>query len=104
MLFMASIKDCTRFVPLSALLCSLFFAGCIAAALPEPQPIVSAEAARGDPQSMHAPADGWQAVTIPDFVNERWPAFNGVVWYRMTWDQTTPLNAGRHSTASSGTA
>jgi len=83
----APTKDRMRFVLGWTLLCSLFFAGYIAAAPPEPQPIVSAEAARGDPQLMQAPTEGWQAVTIPDFVNERWPAFNGIVWYRMTWDQ-----------------
>ncbi len=76
-----------RFVLLWVLLCSVFLAAQAAAAAPELQPIISAEAARGDPQSMQAPTQGWQEVTIPDFVNDRWPAFNGVVWYRMSWDQ-----------------
>lgn len=76
-----------RFIPLLMLLCAIFFAAPVAAVEPELQPIVSAEAARGDPQSMQAPAQGWQEVAVPDFVNDRWPAFNGVVWYRMSWDQ-----------------
>lgn len=76
-----------RGVVFRALLCSLFFVARLAAAAPELQPIVSAEAARGDPQSMQAPLEGWQPVTVPDFVNDRWPAFDGVVWYRITWNQ-----------------
>lgn len=70
----------------------LFLCACMAAhadgSQPALQAIVSAEAVRGDAQSMQAPASGWQTVAVPDFINERWPAFNGVVWYRMTWDQT----------------
>jgi signal transduction histidine kinase len=49
--------------------------------------IVSAEAARGDTQTMQAPAAGWQPVAVPDFVNARWPDFDGVLWYRLSWDQ-----------------
>src|SRR5690349_9117718 len=49
--------------------------------------IVSAEVARGDAQAMRAPAAGWQPVAVPDFVNARWPDFDGVLWYRLSWDQ-----------------
>ncbi|GAA0708547.1 sensor histidine kinase [Dokdonella soli] len=51
------------------------------------QSITSAEVARGDWQTMRAPADGWQPVSIPDFINGRWPGFDGVVWYRLQWEQ-----------------
>jgi len=33
------------------------------------------------------PADGWQAVQLPDNWAARWPAHDGVVWYRFTWQQ-----------------
>ncbi|MDQ0569216.1 signal transduction histidine kinase [Variovorax paradoxus] len=33
------------------------------------------------------PADGWTPVTLPDSWAGRWPGFDGVVWYRLTWDQ-----------------
>jgi signal transduction histidine kinase len=33
------------------------------------------------------PADGWTPVTLPDTWTTRWPGFDGVVWYRLTWDQ-----------------
>ena len=69
-----------------ALLCTCSFATA-AAVHASLQPIVSAEVVRGDAQSMRAPDEGWQPVAVPDFVNDRWPAFTGVVWYRLTWDQ-----------------
>ncbi|WP_093431133.1 sensor histidine kinase [Variovorax sp. 770b2] len=33
------------------------------------------------------PTDGWTSVTLPDSWAERWPGFDGVVWYRLTWNQ-----------------
>ncbi|WP_454914171.1 ATP-binding protein [Variovorax gossypii] len=33
------------------------------------------------------PAEGWTPVTLPDSWAGRWPGFDGVVWYRLTWDQ-----------------
>ena len=33
------------------------------------------------------PADGWTPVTLPDSWAGRWPGFDGVVWYRLTWEQ-----------------
>ncbi|WP_235510090.1 ATP-binding protein [Variovorax sp. Root473] len=33
------------------------------------------------------PADGWTPVALPDSWAARWPGFDGVVWYRLTWDQ-----------------
>ena len=40
------------------------------------------------------PATGWVDVTLPDMWSTRWPGFDGVVWYRLSWRQPradTPL-------------
>jgi signal transduction histidine kinase len=37
------------------------------------------------------PAEGWTPVTLPDSWATRWPAFDGVVWYRLTWQQPEPV-------------
>lgn len=33
------------------------------------------------------PAEGWTPVTLPDSWATRWPGFDGVVWYRLSWEQ-----------------
>lgn len=33
------------------------------------------------------PAEGWTPVTLPDSWATRWPGFDGVVWYRLTWQE-----------------
>lgn len=33
------------------------------------------------------PAEGWTPVTLPDTWTTRWPGFDGVVWYRLRWEQ-----------------
>lgn len=33
------------------------------------------------------PATGWVPVTLPDDWSRRWPRHDGVVWYRLTWQQ-----------------
>ncbi|MGJ7504286.1 ATP-binding protein [Variovorax sp. ZT5P49] len=33
------------------------------------------------------PTEGWTPVTLPDSWATRWPGFDGVVWYRLTWNQ-----------------
>jgi signal transduction histidine kinase len=38
-------------------------------------------------QDTAPPAEGWTPVTLPDSWATRWPAFDGVVWYRLTWQQ-----------------
>ncbi|VVE12278.1 signal transduction histidine kinase [Pandoraea cepalis] len=35
--------------------------------------------------TVHAPDVGWADVTLPDVWTRRWPDYNGVVWYRLTW-------------------
>lgn len=42
------------------------------------------------------PATGWVDVKLPDFWATRWPGFDGVVWYRLSWQQAradTPVAA-----------
>lgn len=51
----------------------------------------SAQAARSDWAAQTPPADVWEDVAIPDDWNKRWPGFDGVVWYRIEWDQPEPL-------------
>lgn len=36
-------------------------------------------------RAAHAPETGWTNVTLPDVWTRRWPGYNGVVWYRLTW-------------------
>ena len=46
------------------------------------------EAVRGTGWSETTPpADGWTPVALPDSWPDRWPGFDGVVWYRLTWTQ-----------------
>jgi signal transduction histidine kinase len=53
---------------------------------------MQAEAARGTGWNDAAPpAEGWTPVTLPDSWATRWPAFDGVVWYRLTWQQPEPV-------------
>ncbi len=53
--------------------------------------VVRAEAleAQGDGgiERDQPPAQGWQAVSLPDMWSARWPGFDGVVWYRVHWQQ-----------------
>ncbi|MGO4152589.1 sensor histidine kinase [Cupriavidus sp. YAF13] len=35
----------------------------------------------------HPPAAGWVDVKLPDVWSTRWPDFDGVVWYRLSWQQ-----------------
>ena len=49
-------------------------------------------AARSDPDARIPPATGWVDVSLPDDWNKRWPGHDGVVWYRLSWDQPEPLD------------
>ena len=54
----------------------------------QPAPELHVEAVRGTGWDDTAPpADGWTPVTLPDSWAGRWPGFDGVVWYRLTWNQ-----------------
>jgi hypothetical protein len=51
-------------------------------------PFTSIEAARSRWDASSPPDTGWVSVTLPDQWTERWPDFDGVVWYRLRWSQT----------------
>ena len=53
--------------------------------------IDSAFAARSDWNAAAPPADGWEPVPVPDLWNRRWHGFDGVVWYRLQWDEGQSL-------------
>lgn len=48
------------------------------------------EAVAGDWQAQEPPAEGWVEVSLPDNWQPRWPAHDGVVWYRLRWQQPSP--------------
>ncbi len=51
-------------------------------------PALHVEAVRGTGWNDTAPpAEGWAPVTLPDSWATRWPGFDGVVWYRLTWQE-----------------
>ncbi|AHG62169.1 sensor histidine kinase [Advenella mimigardefordensis] len=37
----------------------------------------------------------WQRVSLPDYWTERWPSYNGVVWYRVDWHTQCADENGR---------
>lgn len=47
------------------------------------------EAVRSEWTATSPPADGWTPVTLPDTWSTRWPGFDGVVWYRLRWNEGT---------------
>ncbi|QIL19332.1 ATP-binding protein [Thermomonas sp. HDW16] len=59
----------------------------IAQAQAAPITIAKAEAARSDWNAQTPPIDGWVSVTLQDDWGERWPDHDGVVWYRVRWNQ-----------------
>lgn len=56
--------------------------------------IMHAEAVPSGWHARHPPVDGWTPVKLMDTWTSRWPAHNGVVWYRMHWRQTAPKRRG----------
>ncbi len=65
---------------------------------PLAQAVSAARAAHDAPlDAPPRPADGWEAVTLPDDWTRRWPAHDGTVWYRIEWTPTAcaePLALG----------
>jgi signal transduction histidine kinase len=55
-------------------------------AQPTPQLHVEAVRAAGW-NDKTPPTEGWMPVVLPDVWAERWPGFDGVVWYRLRWEQ-----------------
>ena len=52
-----------------------------------PLVITHAEAARGQWNDIAPPANGWVPVTLMDQWETRWPDHDGVVWYKLHWQQ-----------------
>lgn len=50
----------------------------------------TAQAARSDWSATTPPRSGWVDVSLPDDWSSRWPDFDGVVWYRLTWTAHEP--------------
>lgn len=42
---------------------------------------------RTDWNAKSPPVDGWTPASLPDSWSARWPAFDGVVWYRLRWSE-----------------
>lgn len=76
--------SCLRW--LACLLAALAACGSVAAQ-PAPPAFRSIEAARSGWDAQAPPVSGWHKVTLPDDWSTRWRGFDGVVWYRLTWDQ-----------------
>lgn len=48
------------------------------------------EAVRSDWNAHEPPETGWIETELPDDWSRRWPNHDGVVWYRLQWDQAMP--------------
>lgn len=51
----------------------------------------SIEAVRSDWHAAEPPAEGWRQASLPEVWTTHWPGFDGVVWYRLRWEQPTPV-------------
>jgi signal transduction histidine kinase len=58
------------------------------------QTIVHAEAVRGQWHDTAPPPSGWVPVTLMDQWQARWPKHDGVVWYRVRWQQSDAAPTG----------
>ncbi|MFT4178804.1 MAG: 7TM diverse intracellular signaling domain-containing protein [Thermomonas sp.] len=72
---------------LLALLVALLLAGNTFAQAAQPLTLTHAEAVRGDWHDTAPPVDGWVPVTLMELWTPRWPDHDGVVWYRLRWQQ-----------------
>jgi signal transduction histidine kinase len=54
---------------------------------PAAAPALRVEAAPADWSSQQPPAQGWTPVQLPDLWTRRWPAHDGVTWYRLRWNE-----------------
>ncbi|MDQ7954884.1 MAG: 7TM diverse intracellular signaling domain-containing protein [Pseudomonadota bacterium] len=86
-------------LPGAAARLAVLIAGCLllavaaladAASAPSPLTLRQAEAVRGDWADAAPPEDGWTPVALPDDWAHRWPQHDGVVWYRLRWEQPDP--------------
>jgi signal transduction histidine kinase len=53
------------------------------------QTLTQAEAAPSGWDASVPPATGWVPVRLMDYWNKRWPQHDGVVWYRVHWNQAS---------------
>ena len=74
-------------------LIALFVAAIAPARAASALPNEHVEAARSTWDSASPPDSGWVDVTLPDDWTTRWPRFDGVVWYRITWDIAKPQSS-----------
>jgi len=74
-------------------LIALFVAAIAPARAASALPNEHVEAARSAWDSASPPDSGWVDVTLPDDWTTRWPRFDGVVWYRITWDIAKPQSS-----------
>lgn len=80
-------RRCLRLA--AGLLClALLMSSTARSAAPSWLEITAAEAVRADWNSTAPPADGWTPVSLIDFWDARWPQHDGVVWYRLHWQQS----------------
>ncbi len=49
--------------------------------------VLSIAAARAETPDMGCPVNGWEPVELPDIWVQRWPAYEGTVWYRIEWER-----------------
>ncbi|MGX9718787.1 sensor histidine kinase [Stenotrophomonas acidaminiphila] len=61
------------------------------AAPPAVERIVLAEAVRSGWEAQAPPLAGWEPVALADQWQTRWPAHDGVVWYRLRWRQADAM-------------
>lgn len=75
----------------SVFVACLLVVACLGASAAAPAPALvqldRAEAVRSDWNAQAPPATGWTPVTLFDFWDARWPGHDGVVWYRLHWQQ-----------------
>lgn len=50
------------------------------------------EAVQSDWHAQTPPESGWVEVTLPDDWSRRWKNYDGVVWYRLRWEQSAALD------------
>lgn len=62
------------------------------------------DAARAMPADAGRPAVGWEPVKVPDIWVQRWPGYDGTVWYRIHWERGCPGLAGAEAGSGAGAA
>ncbi|WP_158549338.1 sensor histidine kinase [Lysobacter silvisoli] len=75
---------------LPALLACAFAGVAYAAVEPGVTVLDRGEAVRSDWSAAAPPAAGWVPVQLLDLWHKRWPEHDGVVWYRLHWQQQDP--------------